>query len=265
MRRKHAGHRIERQIVDGIGAGAPVLALLTAAAAPSSGTPPWAAQLIAAYPGLVRDVTASEVVMDDGTRFPLSDGIANKTPAERQLNPDFDDMFADPYPAGSTTPPARGHDPGRARFQPFFDHIYGDCSKGQVTPKLRAVAWMPGRGGGIVRMTTVNGAADRLEAVVRDLEKLPPTMTQYLVPSAGTYVCRAIAGSGQRSMHAYGIAIDIATRRSAYWRWSRGEAAPYRNSIPAEIVAIFERHGFIWGGRWSHFDTMHFEYRPELF
>jgi hypothetical protein len=31
-----------------------------------------------------------------------------------------------------------------------------------------------------------------------------------------------------------------------------------------EIVAIFERHGFIWGGRWSHFDTMHFEYRPEL-
>jgi len=21
---------------------------------------------------------------------------------------------------------------------------------------------------------------------------------------------------------------------------------------------------FIWGGRWYHFDTMHFEYRPEL-
>src|SRR3569623_1717748 len=33
---------------------------------------------------------------------------------------------------------------------------------------------------------------------------------------------------------------------------------------PARNVAIFERHGFIWGGRWSHFDTMHFEYRPEL-
>ncbi|MDP3291618.1 MAG: M15 family metallopeptidase, partial [Sulfuricurvum sp.] len=23
-------------------------------------------------------------------------------------------------------------------------------------------------------------------------------------------------------------------------------------------------HGFIWGGRWYHYDTMHFEYRPEL-
>mgnify|MGYP002637708491 CR=1 FL=1 len=23
-------------------------------------------------------------------------------------------------------------------------------------------------------------------------------------------------------------------------------------------------NGFIWGGRWFHYDTMHFEYRPEL-
>ena len=34
--------------------------------------------------------------------------------------------------------------------------------------------------------------------------------------------------------------------------------------IPSDVVAVFERHGFIWGGRWAHFDTMHFEYRPEL-
>ena len=34
--------------------------------------------------------------------------------------------------------------------------------------------------------------------------------------------------------------------------------------FPLEIVEIFERHGFIWGGRWKHYDTMHFEFRPEL-
>ena len=28
--------------------------------------------------------------------------------------------------------------------------------------------------------------------------------------------------------------------------------------------ARFETHGFIWGGKWYHYDTMHFEYRPEL-
>ncbi|MGC1959145.1 MAG: M15 family metallopeptidase, partial [Pseudolabrys sp.] len=37
-----------------------------------------------------------------------------------------------------------------------------------------------------------------------------------------------------------------------------------RNRIPIEIVRIFEKQGFIWGGYWYHFDTMHFEYRPEL-
>jgi hypothetical protein len=34
--------------------------------------------------------------------------------------------------------------------------------------------------------------------------------------------------------------------------------------MPQEIIDIFERHGFIWGGKWYHYDTMHFEYRPEL-
>ena len=29
-------------------------------------------------------------------------------------------------------------------------------------------------------------------------------------------------------------------------------------------VRVFEKHWFIRGGRWHHYDTMHFEYRPEL-
>jgi hypothetical protein len=67
-------------------------------------------------------------------------------------------------------------------------------------------------------------------------------------------------------MHSWGAAIDITTAYSDYWRWSRGGGDPplYRNRIPADIVAVFARHGFIWGGNWAHFDTMHFEYRPEL-
>jgi hypothetical protein len=63
-------------------------------------------------------------------------------------------------------------------------------------------------------------------------------------------------------MHAWGAAIDINPAYSDYWLWRRD--APYVDRIPTEIVAVFERHGFIWGGRWAHYDTMHFEYRPEL-
>jgi hypothetical protein len=51
-----------------------------------------------------------------------------------------------------------------------------------------------------------------------------------------------------------------------YWLWRpAGDAiSTYVSRIPADVVAVFERHGFIWGGRWAHFDTVHFEYRPEL-
>ena len=38
----------------------------------------------------------------------------------------------------------------------------------------------------------------------------------------------------------------------------------YKNRMPLEIVEAFEHEGFIWGGQWAHYDTMHFEYRPEL-
>jgi len=260
-------------------ASAAILALLCAAgcgnqaaangqAAPArraAGAAPGPAALARAYPDHVASVDATHVVLRDGTRLAISDGIAGKTRAQRLRRPDIDDMFVDRYvPGRPQRPPQGGEDPGRARHEPFFDRVYGDCRRGEVSRRLRNVRWMPGRGGAPLQVTTVNNVDNRLEAVIRDLDRLPPAMTRYLVPAAGTYNCRVIAGTDQRSMHAYGVAIDINVGHSDYWRWAGGEGARYRNRIPWEIVEIFERHGFIWGGKWTHFDTMHFEYRPEL-
>ena len=232
---------------------------------PQANTGPGPVSLARAYPDLIASVDRSHVILRDGTRFPISDGIDGKTLAERLDQPDIDDMFVDRYVAGAPrSPPGRDEDPGRVRYEPLFVRLYGDCRRGEVERRLRNVSWMPNRGGAPVRVTASNGVAVRLEAVMRDLERLPPAMTRYLVPSAGTYNCRAIAGTDRLSMHAYGAAIDIATSHADYWRWAGGEGARYRNRIPWEIVGIFERHGFIWGGKWSHFDTMHFEFRPEL-
>jgi hypothetical protein len=54
--------------------------------------------------------------------------------------------------------------------------------------------------------------------------------------------------------------------KAAYWRWQPpAQLATFsRKNWPDEIVEAFERHDFIWGGKWWHFDTMHFEYRPEI-
>jgi hypothetical protein len=144
--------------------------------------------------------------------------------------------------------------------------MYGDCRKGEVAKRLEQVAWMPARGGGTLRVTAVNGVKQRLAEVVKELETLPADMTRYLVPSSGTYNCRTIANTSRLSVHAFGAAIDINDKFSDYWEWSKGKDGKFvwKNRIPGVIGEIFERHGFIWGAKWYHVDSMHFEYRPEL-
>jgi peptidoglycan LD-endopeptidase CwlK len=68
------------------------------------------------------------------------------------------------------------------------------------------------------------------------------------------------------SNHSFATAIDLNVDKAAYWRWqSPTQLETFsRKNWPSEIIEAFERHGFIWGGKWWHFDTMHFEYRPEI-
>ncbi|MDR0377382.1 MAG: M15 family metallopeptidase, partial [Spirochaetaceae bacterium] len=84
-----------------------------------------------------------------------------------------------------------------------------------------------------------------------------------------------VAGSANLSYHSYGTAVDLLMKARAgmetYWQWTAAKGIDWR-SVPAErrqnppVTAIraFEDQGFIWGGRWSRYDTMHFEYHPEL-
>ena len=133
--------------------------------------------------------------------------------------------------------------------------------------RFKSVVWLPKRDGRTLRVTTVNGVADQLARISRELDALPKRFMKYLVPLGGTYRCRTIAGTKRKSFHAYGAAIDINVKFGNYWRWTRPDRngrIEHKNQMPFEIVRIFERHGFIWGGKWYHYDTMHFEYRPEI-
>lgn len=219
-------------------------------------------RLVKAYPDFLAGHDATVLIWKDGTRMALSDGRDAKTFAEKLKAPTILDQMSLAYPSGRpSAPPAGDFDPGRFRNAAFFDKMYGDCSKGGVEGRLVKVAWLPKAGGGSVRITPINGVAEKLRAISSELDALPPEIRRFAYPSAGTFNCRTVADTGNRSAHAWGVAIDINTDKSDYWLWSKGA---YRNRIPWEIVEIFERHGFIWGGKWNHFDTMHFEYRPEL-
>ena len=222
--------------------------------------------LVAAYPAALAGHDGEVLRWRDGTVMPLSEGTRSKTFAERLRHASIIDQVRMQYPPGplDEAPPVDA-DPGRLRNTAFFTKMYGDCGAGEVSPRLASLAWLPRTWGKPIRITSQNGVDAHLRAVSAEIDALPEKIKRAAYPIAGTYKCRAVADTGQPSPHGYGIAIDLNLAFSDYWYW-RPHDGPilYRNRMPAEIVAIFEKHGFIWGGKWYHFDTMHFEFRPEL-
>lgn len=190
-----------------------------------------------------------------------------KSPAEKLDQPDLQDMLSQPYPLGRVSQPIQPDlDPGRFRVGAFFAAVYGASPK-EVQNNLVPVNFCGQR----VFFNKKNGAAQALAAVGLELQELlqrRPELRQYIFPLGGLFNWRPIAGTERLSPHGWGIAIDLNPKKGAYWRGSRNMAAAaslqLQQGFPFEIVEIFERHGFIWGGKWWHYDLMHFEYRPEL-
>ncbi len=224
-------------------------------------------RLVAAYPDFLTGHDETEIIWKDGTRTPFDDG-RQKTLEGRLADADLDDQMLLTYTPGPVLDdPLVNFDPGRIRSEAFFRKMYGDCKKGEVQKRLVPVDWLPKHGGKPIKVTPINGVADKLRLVSDELDALGPEFIKYVQPISGTFNCRNVSQTDRSSAHGFGIAIDINAKFGDYWQWrqpKRSESLSYRNQIPWEIVAIFEKHGFIWGGKWYHFDTAHFEYRPEL-
>lgn len=225
-----------------------------------------AQKLVKAYPGYLKEVDGNYIVWKDGIRMLWDDG-KTKTFNQALNNPDLEDQMAQPYALGEKyTIPTVDQDPGRIRYEPFFLKMYGG-SKEEVEKNLVEIDWLPKTSHTKLKVTKVNGVAEKLQAISKELEALPH-LHKYLVDPGGTFSWRKIAATTRMSNHSYAIAIDINVKHSNYWQWEVKDSTTriqYRNRIPMEIVKIFEKYGFIWGGKWYHYDTMHFEYRPELF
>lgn len=121
-------------------------------------------------------------------------------------------------------------------------------------------------------------ALRRVEGEILRLAGQHPEVQEYIdsLGQAWGFFWRPIAGTNRRSMHSYGIAIDLLPeyyeRRFPYWRWALESGFPQWWLLPPRqfyyphplVVEAFEQEGFLWGGRWTGFDTIHFEYRPEF-
>lgn len=182
--------------------------------------------------------------------------------------PNFEDQFIQIYPIHTDLPHTLpvNFEPGRIRDEHFFKRLYGS-NRAEVEASLTTIRW----GTQTLKVTKRHQIHKRLQIIYSELRQLPKRFKKFYEPSAGSYHWRRIKGTTRLSVHSFGAAIDIGVKYSNYWRWtlkiygrSKYGLIPYKNKFPKEIISIFERHGFIWGGWWYHHDTMHFEYRPEL-
>lgn len=230
-----------------------------------------AAILQDAYPNAFKSITNNEIVWHDGTRMILDDGKQKdvKTLLE---NADIEDQIcAMRYPSGEpSNAPQKYEDAGRVRYEPFFLKMYGNSPQA-VQANLVEISWLPKHLNQKIKVSKINGVAEKLQQISNELDT-HNEWVKYLKNPGGTFNWRKISGTNRLSMHSFGVTIDINIEFSNYWQWDnknwkiKGEDSDlnYKNRIPWGIVEIFEKHGFIWGGKWYHYDTMHFEYRPEL-
>ncbi len=235
------------------------IATLVALLAADAGTPAAPAELVC----LARTYRVTPVfergtwfaAMPDGSHIPFDDH-KNKSFDERLTSPDVKDIFLIPYRAGAIRPvEIENEDPGRVRIEAILNATYGP---NPAVAQVRVVfLGMP------VRVhRDIAPALARVAVRLKDARG-NPSLAPFLRRLSGGFAARTIAGTDRMSAHAFGIAIDLDKSMSDYWRWQRGPHR-WRNRIPQAIVDAFEAEGFIWGGRWWHYDTMHFEYRPEL-
>jgi len=167
---------------------------------------------------------------------------------------------------------ARVHPPRRS--EDFLERLYGAATRGETESRIVTMSFL----GFPVRVhQRIVEPLSRVAAACTALRLTDPEVAAFLagIAEIDGFNYRDVAGTATRSYHSYGLALDFIPRsyggKSSYWRWvmPRNEdwwTTPYnrRWMIPLSIVAAFEKEGFVWGGKWLFFDTMHFEYRPEI-
>lgn len=204
------------------------------------------------------------IIFKNGKSLKFDDNI-QKNGFELLDNADIEDQFRFDYNLSKNA--SSNTDAGRIRNETFFKFIYG-ASAAEVQKNLVTIVWCPSFVNQRIQVTKKCDVADSLQKVSLALDK-HPEWKKYLTSVGGTFNWRKISGTSRLSAHSFGMTIDINIAHSNYWQWDcsctdERKSLQYKNIIPLELVEIFERFGFIWGGKWLHYDTMHFEFRPEL-
>ncbi|MCL2204919.1 MAG: M15 family metallopeptidase [Treponema sp.] len=158
-----------------------------------------------------------------------------------------------------------------SRAPHFFDTLYRARSHAESYSRMKTIRFLG-------RNVTVHHAileeVALVEYRIREKSRTDRSVLTWIYNIDRIYGWhwRNVGGTQTRSFHAYGVAIDIIPRnlggRAVYWRWTGPNwfNVPHerRHHPPDGVILAFQERGFVWGGKWPFFDTIHFEFRPEV-
>jgi hypothetical protein len=160
------------------------------------------------------------------------------------------------------------------RSQHFYDALWRAHSRSESWDRIKQIRFL---GHPVMVHFSILEELSLVEERILGEAKTNPRVRQWMetLNSVDGWNWRSIAATQSRSFHAYGTALDLIPKSQGgletYWLWTARTnpewwTVPYSRRLhpPEEVVRAFESFGFIWGGKWPAYDTMHFEYRPEI-
>jgi hypothetical protein len=157
----------------------------------------------------------------------------------------------------------------------FIDELWHAATRAETERQLVSIKFLG-------KNTKIHKAIQEklafVEDQIKESAKTDDTIQTWInnLGSLEGYGWRNIANTSSRSYHSYGLAVDLLPKslggKQTYWLWTSQNRDDWWNVSyneryhpPETVIKIFESYGFVWGGKWLMFDTMHFEYRPEVF
>jgi hypothetical protein len=168
----------------------------------------------------------------------------------------------------------RRQNPAR-RSQHFFDDLWRSHNRGESWDRVKSIRFL---GHPVMIHYSILEDLALVEERILAESKTNARVRQWInsLDTLDGWNWRSIAETQSRSFHAYGAALDLLPKslegRETYWLWAARRNPEWwtvsydkRFHPPDAVIQAFESQGFLWGGKWLFFDTMHFEYRPEIF
>ena len=222
---------------------------------------PFRKSLLKAYPHVIKYIKKNLLFWEDDSFMLIYEGEQKNTMLDFFNKADIADQFLVKYPLvlNGRRQAVRGLGAGKIRSEEFFKKMYGRTAD-EVKMNLEKVIWLPGISEQEIFVTRINRVHEKVNEISEEIARLTEKEVKICQRIIRHFEWIEKIEDDFLNPHSFGIALDFELKRRANLPKKEGKL----DIMPMSIVQIFEKHGFIWGGKWANPHPEHFEYRPEI-